>query len=59
VQWYPLVQNMVNDGATDFVEIGPGKILQGLMKRINKEIISSGIDKLESLTEIFELDEST
>ena len=59
VQWYPLVQNMVNDGATNFVEIGPGKILQGLMKRINKEIISSGIDKLESLTEIFELDEFT
>jgi len=58
VQWYPLVQNMVSDGATEFVEIGPGKILQGLMKRINKEIISSGIDKLESLTEIFELDES-
>ena len=49
---------MVNDGATDFVEIGPGKVLQGLMKRINKEINSSGIDKLESLTGIFELDES-
>jgi len=58
VQWYPSVQNMVNDGATDFVEIGPGKVLQGLMKRINKEINSSGIDKLESLTGIFELDES-
>ena len=59
VQWYPLVQNMVSDGATDFVEIGPGKVLQGLMKRINKEINSSGIDTLKDLTGIFELDESS
>ena len=59
VQWYPSVQNMVNDGAIVFVEIGPGKVLQGLMKRIDKEINSSGIDKLESLTGIFELDETS
>jgi len=59
VQWYPLVENMSNDGASNFVEVGPGKVLQGLMKRINKEFISSGIDKLDELTEILELDESS
>ncbi|CAN5864329.1 ACP S-malonyltransferase [soil metagenome] len=34
VRWTQTVQNMVTDGATNFVEIGPGKVLQGLVKKI-------------------------
>jgi len=34
VRWTQSVQQMVNDGATSFVEVGPGKVLQGLVKKI-------------------------
>ncbi len=35
VRWTQSVQNMVSNGATEFVECGPGKVLQGLVKKIN------------------------
>ncbi len=35
VKWTQSVQNMVNDGASQFVEVGPGKVLQGLVKKIS------------------------
>lgn len=35
VKWTQSVQQMVNDGATSFIEVGPGKVLQGLVKKIN------------------------
>lgn len=37
VKWTQSVQNMVADGATHFVEVGPGKVLQGLVKKIHRE----------------------
>lgn len=36
VKWTQSVQNMIADGATDFTEVGPGKVLQGLVKKIDK-----------------------
>ncbi len=38
VRWTQTIQNMVADGANRFVEVGPGKVLQGLVKKINKEM---------------------
>jgi len=38
VRWVETIQNMVADGATDFYEVGPGSVLAGLVKRIQKDI---------------------
>ncbi|MDH6355627.1 [acyl-carrier-protein] S-malonyltransferase [Dysgonomonas sp. PH5-45] len=42
VKWTQSVEHMVADGATEFVELGPGAVLQGLVKKINKEVATSG-----------------
>jgi [acyl-carrier-protein] S-malonyltransferase len=43
VRWTQSVQNMITDGATQFVECGPGNVLQGLVKKINGEVETSAI----------------
>jgi [acyl-carrier-protein] S-malonyltransferase len=42
VRWTQIVQNMVADGATHFVEVGPGSVLQGLVKKISREAVTEG-----------------
>jgi [acyl-carrier-protein] S-malonyltransferase len=44
VRWTQTVQNMVADGATTFTEVGPGAVLQGLIKKIAKEVSTDGIN---------------
>lgn len=44
VRWTQSVQAMVADGATDFVECGPGNVLQGLVKKIHKEAITKSAE---------------
>lgn len=43
VRWTQSVRNMVADGATEFVECGPGKVLQGLVKKIASEVTTAGV----------------
>jgi len=56
VRWEQTVRNMVRDGADWFIEIGPGKVLQGLVKRTEAKARTAGVDKyadvqpLEALT---------
>ena len=49
VRWEETITNMIADGFDEFYEIGPGKVLQGLVKRINPDVKSFGIDKYEDL----------
>jgi len=46
VRWEQTVRNMVRDGATVFYEIGPGKVLQGLVKRTEPGVQVRGFDKI-------------
>ncbi|WP_436515679.1 ACP S-malonyltransferase [Ekhidna sp. To15] len=43
VRWTQCVQNMIADGATSFTECGPGKVLQGLVMKVNREMSVQGI----------------
>ena len=45
VRWEETIKNMITNGADEFYEIGPGKVLQGLVKRINPDVKIFGIDK--------------
>jgi [acyl-carrier-protein] S-malonyltransferase len=49
VRWEESVRTMVADGAGTFCEIGPGKVLQGLVKRINNALETRGYEKLKDL----------
>jgi [acyl-carrier-protein] S-malonyltransferase len=46
VLWEQTVRNMARDGATRFCEVGPGKVLQNLVKRTLPDVASGGVDKL-------------
>ena len=42
VRWTQSIQQMIADGGTDFIEVGPGKVLQGLMRKIDRNVAASG-----------------
>ena len=42
VKWTQIIQNMVKDGLTEVVELGPGAVLQGLVKKIDSSVATSG-----------------
>lgn len=39
VRWTQTIKNMINDGATEFYELGPGDVLKGLIKKVNAELV--------------------
>jgi len=49
VLWEQSINVMTNLGVTRFVEIGPGKVLSGLVKRISKEVETTNIGDLDGL----------
>ena len=44
VRWTQSVNNMITDGANEFIEVGPGKVLQGLVRKINRDINCSSLN---------------
>jgi len=44
VKWTQIVENMMADGATSFTEVGPGKVLQGLVKKLDRKMLTIGVN---------------
>ena len=42
VKWTQSIQSMITDGGTKFIEVGPGKVLQGLMRKIDRSVETTG-----------------
>ena len=49
VQWHNVIQKMIDDGSGVFTEIGPGRVLQGLNRKIDKNISTKGIQTYEDI----------
>ena len=54
VRWLQSVENIAASGVERFVEIGPGKVLTGLVRQINREAVYSNIEDSESLRSTLE-----
>ena len=52
VRWRESIINMINNGVNNFIEIGPGKVLSGLIKRINREVKVQSINNEEDIKKL-------
>lgn len=55
VKWQQSVERMIADGVDTFIEIGPGKTLSGFMRKINKEVTTINIEKVEDLEKLTQI----
>ena len=49
VRWRESVLFMIKNGVSEFIEIGPGKVLSGLVKRISDKVLSKSINTIEDI----------
>ena len=49
VRWRESVNFMINNGINDFIEIGPGKVLSGLVKRTNDKVSIRNVNKIDDI----------
>jgi len=54
IQWQCSVEYMVNEGVSTFIEIGPGKVLSGLIRRINKNVKTLNIGEVKAIKDIYQ-----
>ncbi len=52
VKWRESVLNMIKNGVNEFIEIGPGKVLSGLVKRIDAKVLTKSINTIEEIKNI-------
>ena len=52
VKWREIMQNMIQDGYSKFIEIGPGNVLTNLVKRMSRNINAFSISKIEDLKKL-------
>ena len=52
VKWHETIDNMKTAGSTEMIEVGPGRVLQGLTRRIDKKLTSKGVETLQQIKEI-------
>lgn len=55
VKWLQSVESLIDAGVDNFVEIGPGKVLSGLVRQINREVRYANIENVESLSSTLEI----
>jgi [acyl-carrier-protein] S-malonyltransferase len=52
IQWQRSIEYMISDGVTTFIEIGPGKVLSGLIKRINRDVEILNVGDVPSVKDL-------
>jgi [acyl-carrier-protein] S-malonyltransferase len=55
VRWEASMRRMIEDGVTAFVEVGPGKVLRGLLKKIDGKVASANIESPDDLPSVRDL----
>jgi len=48
VRFTQIMENMIADGASSFTEVGPGKVIQGLVKKVDRKMVTAGVDSYQA-----------